>query len=271
MRRPIPPSTEPSLTTAASQSRHGRDDATRQPTQRQRLQPHVPRAAQRREEQAFAAEKRALDVADVLDVVVDTRLKGDETSRVDAQRFTRSELALINRAAGVNEREAVALQALQDEAFAAEESAPSRLVKAMPRLTPLAAQRKESFCASSSPPISLRCTGMILPGYGAPNAMRAFAGAAVLEHRHEHGFAREQALACAHQCAHEAAGGLLRTVAEDGFHLDFIVHVHHAAGFGDDGFVGVELDFDELHVVAKNLVVDFVHRAAWVGAPLWGA
>ena len=53
---------------------------------------------------------------------------------------------------------------------------------------------------------------------------------------------------------------LLRSVAEDRFHLDAVVHVHHAAGFGDRRFVRIELDFDELHVVAEDLVVDFVHR-----------
>ena len=57
----------------------------------------------------------------------------------------------------------------------------------------------------------------------------------------------------------EEAAVLLRAVAEDGFHLDAVVHVHHAAGFGDGGFHGVEFDFDELHVVAVNLVINFVH------------
>ena len=52
---------------------------------------------------------------------------------------------------------------------------------------------------------------------------------------------------------------LLRAVAEDGLHLDAVVHVHHAAGLGDRGLVGIELDFDELHVVAEDLVVDLVH------------
>ena len=47
---------------------------------------------------------------------------------------------------------------------------PSFFWNAMPMLTPLAAARNESFCVMSSPPISDRCTGMILPGYGAPNA-----------------------------------------------------------------------------------------------------
>ena len=52
---------------------------------------------------------------------------------------------------------------------------------------------------------------------------------------------------------------LLRAVAEDGLHLDAVVHVHHAAGLGHRGFVRIQFDFDELQVIAKNLVVDLVH------------
>src|SRR5918994_124242 len=44
----------------------------------------------------------------------------------------------------------------------------------MPTDTPFAAARNESFCAISSPPRSFRCTGTILPGYGAPKATRFF-------------------------------------------------------------------------------------------------
>ena len=99
---------------------------------------------------------------------------------------------------------------------------------------------------------------MIFPGYGAPNATFLFLTAPVEKHRHEERFAGQQPLAGAHERPEEPAL-LLRPVAEDGFHLDAVVHVHHAAGFGHRGLVRVELDFDELHVVAENLVVDFVH------------
>ncbi len=52
---------------------------------------------------------------------------------------------------------------------------------------------------------------------------------------------------------------LLRAVAEDGFHLDAVVHIHHAAGLGDGGFVRIEFDLDELHIVAEDLVFNLVH------------
>jgi hypothetical protein len=49
-------------------------------------------------------------------------------------------------------------------------------------------------------------------------------------------------------------------VAEDRLHLDAVIHEHHAAGLSDYGLGGVELDLDELHVVAVDFVIDHVHR-----------
>ena len=88
----------------------------------------------------------------------------------------------------------------------------------------------------------------------------ALLGAPVEEHRHEQRLAREQPLAGAHERAHESAL-LLRAVAENGLHLDAVFHVHHAAGFGDRGFVRIELDFDELQVLADDAVLDLVHAS----------
>src|SRR5262245_53423398 len=110
------------LASAASRLRRRGGDASGEPAQRQRLQPDATRPAQRREEQTFAAEQRALHSADHLDVVIDRRLKRDDATGVHADDFTRREFAFVNRAARVNERKAVALQALQNETFAAEQS-----------------------------------------------------------------------------------------------------------------------------------------------------
>src|SRR5262249_23021063 len=105
----------------ATAARRG-DDAPGEPAQRQRLQPHLPGAPQRGEEKPFATEERALDVANVLDVVVDARLKRDEAARVDSQRLARLQFTLDDRAACVDEQKAVALQTLEDESLAAEEA-----------------------------------------------------------------------------------------------------------------------------------------------------
>ena len=50
-----------------------------------------------------------------------------------------------------------------------------------------------------------------------------------------------------------------RAVSEDRLHLDPVLHIHHAAGLGDDGLGGIQLDLDELHVVAVDVVVNHVH------------
>ena len=49
---------------------------------------------------------------------------------------------------------------------------PSRFWNAMPMLTPFAAARNESFCATSSPPTSASLIATMRPGTGAPNATR---------------------------------------------------------------------------------------------------
>ena len=60
--------------------------------------------------------------------------------------------------------------------------------------------------------------------------------------------------------------GLLAAVAEDGLHLDAGRHVHHRAGFGHGALARIELDLDELHVLADDLEVDVVRAAAGGGA-----
>src|ERR1051325_4209385 len=85
-----------------------------------------------------------------------------------------------------------------------------------------------------------------------------FSHAAILKHRHEQRFTGEQTFARAQQRTQKPAV-LLRTVAEDCFHLDAVFHEHHAARFGDDGFHRVQFHFDELHVVAVNFEIDLVH------------
>src|SRR5690348_5459845 len=118
----------------------------------------------------------------------------------------------------------------------------------MPMLTPFAAARNESFCASSLPPTVDRSIATIFPGYGAAPLRRR----AVREHGHEERLADQHALARADQRAEQPSARLRRAVAEDRLHLDPVVHVHHAAGFGDRRFVGIEIDLDVLHVVAEN-------------------
>ena len=57
------------------------------------------------------------------------RLQRDQAAGVDAQRLAGRERRLLQRAAGVDEHPAVALQALHDEALAAEQSDAEALVE----------------------------------------------------------------------------------------------------------------------------------------------
>ena len=86
--------------------------------------------------------------------------------------------------------------------------------------------------------------------------------ALVREHGHEQALTGQQALAGAEQRVHHAARPLLAAVAEDRLHRDALRHVHHRAGFGDGAFARIELDLDELHLVAVDLEVDVVRAAA---------
>ena len=81
------------------------------------------------------------------------------------------ELARDDRAAGVDEREALALELLQDEALAAEQAGADLLVPARcrPRCPwPRTGTRPSGTAACRR--AARRSIGMILPGYGAANA-----------------------------------------------------------------------------------------------------
>jgi len=119
----------------------------------------------------------------------------------------------------------------------------------MPSATPLAAHREGIFPADDGATELAQVHGYDLAGVGCCKGHALLAGAAVLENRGEQAFAGQQALACAHELAEEAA--LLGTIAKDGVHGDAFLHVHHHAGFADGGFSGVEFHLDVLHLGTK--------------------
>ncbi len=67
------------------------------------------------------------------------------------------------------------------------------------------------------------------------------------------------------QRAHDPALLLAAAVAEDRLHLDARGHVHHRARLGHDALAGIELDLDELQVLAVDLGVDLVGAPAGHG------
>ena len=73
----------------------------------------------------------------------------------------------------------------------------------------------------------------------------------------EQGLAGNRALSHVEELAEHSLVGD-RAVPEPCLEVDAVFHVVHGAGFGDDGLSLVELDLDDLQVIADELIVDFV-------------
>ena len=179
--------------------RRGRDDAIREAAQRQRLQPDVSGAAQRREEQTFAAEERRFDFADGLDVVLHRRLEGHDAAGVHAQRFADAELLLDDGAARVNERPSVALQALHDEALAAEKTGADLLVERDADAHALRGAEEGILLRDQFTANLRQVNGNDLAWIRRAERDLLLALTLVLKNRHEQRLASEQAFSCAHQ------------------------------------------------------------------------
>ena len=93
------------------------------------MQPDSPRPGQCRQEQPFTAEKRVLEAADKLNVVIDARLEGDEAAGVELEGFAGSQGLFAESAAGVDQNDSVSDEFLHDEAFAAEQGDADFLLK----------------------------------------------------------------------------------------------------------------------------------------------
>src|SRR3954452_24242373 len=74
----------------------------------------------------------------------------------------------------------------------------------------------------------------------------------------EQAFAGDQPFAGAEQLADEALVAAAAAVAEHGGHADAGVLPDEGAGLGDRALAGIELDLDELQLLALDLEVDVV-------------
>src|SRR5262252_7040477 len=81
------------------------------------------------EEQTFSSENCRFDVADVFDVIVDTRLKCHKTTRVHSKEFAGSQVPFDQHAARMHKRPAIPLKALHNETFSAEKANTQPLLK----------------------------------------------------------------------------------------------------------------------------------------------
>jgi hypothetical protein len=104
-----------------------------------------------------------------------------------------------------------------------------------------------------------------LAGVRRGNRHLAFARCAVGVDRGEQRLTRHQPFAGTEQLAKKTAL-LGRTITKHGVQADAGLHVHHAARLTNRRLIGIQLNFNVLHLVAKNFVVNDVH--AHVFAPL---
>jgi hypothetical protein len=81
------------------------------------------------QEEALSAEQGGLDAAGDSDVVVYRGLEGDQASGVQAEALAGTELSSDDGAAGVDEGQAVAANALEDETLTAEQAHADSLLK----------------------------------------------------------------------------------------------------------------------------------------------
>ena len=220
-----------------------------------------PGPVQRREEEAFTAEQRRLDAADELDVVVDARLQRHQAARCRRAASRRREIEVLDGAAGVHEAQAVAFELLHDEALAAEQADAELLLERDADRDAAGRAQERVLLADEMSAERARSIGMILPGYGAANATFCLPWPWLVNTVMNRLSPVSMRLP-APSSASITPPLLLAAVAEDGLHLDALRHVHHRAGFGDGAFARIELDFDELHLVAVDLEVDVVRAAA---------
>ncbi len=208
------------------------------------------------QERAFAAEEHGLEVAGHLDVVADTRREGDQASGVDSQGLT-LQMLLDDRAARVDEDLAVALQPLQDEPLAAEESGSETLLEGDADTGALGRTEKGVFLAKELAAVRGQIHRDDLAGIGRREGDMFLALSLIGEVSHEDGLTRQGSLAHAEQLVQRALVGH-RPVTHMSLEVDAVFHVVHRARLGDHRLTGVELDLDDLHVVAVDLVVDFM-------------
>ena len=152
----------------------------------------------------------------------------------------------------------LALEALHDEAFAAEQTDAELALERDADAHALGGGEERVLLRHQLAADVRQVDRNDLPRIGRAERDALLLAALVQEDRHEQRFAGQQALSSAHERPKKPAllGG---TVAEYRLHLDAVVHVHHAAGFRDSGFVRVQLHLHELHVVAEDFVIDLIH------------
>lgn len=167
----------------------------------------------------------------------------------------------------MHEHPAVAFELLHDEALAAEQAGEDLALEGDAQRYPARAGQKAVLLADQLAAMLGQAQRQHRARVGCGEGDLGLAAAGVGEHGGEHAFAGDHAFAGRQQLAHQPAATLtgMRAVAEHGVHLHRRVLVHQRTGLGDGAFAGVQLDFDELHVVADDAVVDLICAPAHAG------
>ncbi len=241
------------------------EDAVGQAGEGKALQPYGAVSTQVGHEEAFSTEEHGFHVAGALNVVFDAAGEGGNAAGVDGEAFA-FELFLDDGAAYVDEGHAVAGEFLQDEPFSSEEACAQAFGEGNAYFCAHGCAEEGVFLAEQFAAQVGEVHGDNFTGVGGCKSDAAFAGHFAGEMREEDAFAGEHAFTHVEEFAHHAFVGI-GAVAHFGFVADALFHIVHGAGFGDDGFAGIEFHFDDLHIVADNFIVDFVTLHAFSPVP----
>jgi hypothetical protein len=184
--------------------------------------------------------------------------KGDHAAAIDAQGLAGLQSLFYDRTTGVNKCEAIAFELLQHKTFTAKEPGTQTFLKCDAERHAFCRAQESIFLTQQSAAQLRQIHRNDFAGICGTKSHFAFLSAAVHEHRGEHRFASHQTLTRAQQFAENAALRS-RAVTEDRLHLHIVFHVKHRTGFADRRFIRVEFNFDKLHVVAENLIINNVH------------
>lgn len=188
---------------------------------------------------------------------LDAGLEGHDAAGIDAQQLV-VEALFDDGAAGVHEGFAVAGELLQNEAFAAKQAGPELLVEVQADLGAAGGGQETVFLHDEALGQRAQIDRNDGAGVRGREGYPALAVATpVREVGEKQALAGDEPATRRKQLAQDALVGR-RAIAHLGFESDGFVHVHHGAGLGDNGFLGVQFYFKHLNVGAENAVINVV-------------
>ena len=242
----------------------------RQPAERQRLEPNRPRPPEGGQEQAFTSEEHRPQAAGPLDAVIDVPGKCHNAASVHTQGFA-VQLLLDNRSTCVQKGESIPAKLLKDEALTTEKARTEALVEGDGHFGSEGRAQEGIFLASDAAAYPRQIHRHDLPRVGCRKRNMALRRPEVREVGHENGLARQHPLADIEQGPKNARGGL-GAIPHPRFKLNAVFHPVHGAGFSNHCFLRIKLNFNGLHIISVELVVDFVgiHQARNGGVGIEG-